>query len=117
MNGDPLFRNSDRRRDVRIGAKVAVKFKAVAHAARALKTFSVNFSAGGLCLRTKNPHAVGDRLALTINIEEQVFELKGTVAWVKGGVIGIRFEDVSPKDRERLEGVSKALAKTNPPVP
>ena len=55
-------------RDVRIGAKVAVKFQALEQAAKALNTFSINFSAGGLCLRTKNPHAVGDRMALSITI-------------------------------------------------
>lgn len=111
-----LFRNADRRRDVRVGAKVAVKFHAVEQAARALNTFSVNFSAGGLCLRTKAPHAVGDKLALTVTIDKEVFELKGLVAWVRGDVIGIRFEDLSPPDRSRLEQVSKVLAKTNPLV-
>ena len=78
---------------------------------------SINFSAGGLCLRTKNPHAIGDRLALSINIEGEQFELIGTVAWLKADVLGIRFEDVTPKDRGRLEAVAKVLAKTNPLVP
>lgn len=117
MNDKELFRNAERRRDVRIGAKVAVKFHAVADAAKALNTFSVNFSAGGLCLRTKVPHANGDRLQLTITIDGEVFALKGVVSWVKADVIGIRFEDVAPKDRERLERVAKALATNNPLVP
>ena len=117
VNDKQLFRNADRRRDVRIGAKVAVKFHALADAAKALNTFSVNFSAGGLCLRTKVPHANGDKLQLTITIDEEVFALKGIVAWVRADVVGIRFEDVTPKDRERLERVAKALAKTNPLVP
>ena len=113
---DPLFRNADRRRDVRIGARVAVKFKAVADAAKALNTFSVNFSAGGLCLRTKTPHAVGDKLDLSIGIEGDGFELKGQVAWARGDVIGIRFVDVNPGDRTRLVAVAKMLAQTNPLV-
>lgn len=112
-----LFRNSDRRRDVRIGAKIEVRFSAAAQAAKALNSFSVNFSAGGLCLRTKSPHAVQDKLQLSLAIEGEQFDLKGIVAWVKADVVGIRFDDVSPKDRERLERVAKILAKTNPIVP
>ena len=110
-----MFRNADRRRDVRIGARVAVKFK-VEEAAKALNTFSVNFSAGGLCLRTKIPHAVGARLELSLDVDGQLFELKGQVAWSRGDVIGVRFEGVTQKDRERLEAVAKVLAKSNPLV-
>ena len=94
-----------------------MKFHAIAEAAKALNTFSINFSAGGLCLRTRNPRAVGDRIALSLNIDGEQFELTGTVAWAKADVLGIRFEDVAPKDRARLETVSKVLAKTNPLVP
>lgn len=112
-----LFRNAERRRDIRIGAKFEVRFSAAAQAAKALNTFSVNFSAGGLCLRTKSPHAISDKLQLSLEIEGEQFELKGIVAWVRADVIGIRFEEVSPKDRERLERVAKVLAKTNPEVP
>ena len=113
---ETLFRNADRRRDIRIGAKVAVKFQAVAQAAKALNTFSVNFSAGGLCLRTRVPHAIGEQLQLTISIEGEQFDLKGVVAWNREDVIGIRFEGVSPKDRARLEAVAKVLAETHPLV-
>ena len=108
---------ADRRKDVRIGAKVAVKFQAIAQAAKALNTFSLNFSSGGLCIRTKNPHAVGDKIALSLTIEGEEFNLVGAVAWTKGDVLGIRFENVASKDRERLEFVSKALERTNPLVP
>ena len=114
MNDKELFRNAERRADIRIGAKVAVKFRALAEAAKALNTFSVNFSAGGLCLRTKAPHTNGDRMELSITIDGELFELKGVVAWVKADVAGIRFEGVSPKDRERLELVAKILARSNP---
>ncbi len=117
MNDKALFRNSERRRDVRIGAKVAVRFRALADAAKALNTFSVNFSAGGLCLRTKTPHALGEKVQLGLSVEGESFELQGVVAWVKADVIGLRFENVAPKDRERLERVAKVLAKTNPLVP
>lgn len=112
-----FFRNADRRKAVRIGAKVKVQFTGVLDAAKALNSFSMNFSAGGLCLRTKVPRAVADHLQLSVTIEGEVFELKGVVAWARADVIGIRFEEVSQKDRERLELVAKVLAKTNPPVP
>lgn len=111
---DPLFRNADRRKDVRVGAKLEIRFSAAKQAAKALNAFSVNFSAGGLCLRTKTPHVVGDRLALSVDIEGERFELKGAVMWIKGDVIGLRFEDVAGKDRERLESVARLLATKNP---
>ena len=117
MDDSALFRNSDRRREARIGAKVDVKFKGAVDAAKALKSFSVNFSAGGLCLRTKTTQAIGDRLQLTIAIDKEVFELEGTVAWVRADVIGLRFVDVSPTDRERLARVALLLAKAHPAVP
>ncbi len=117
MNDKGLFRNAERRNDVRVGAKVAVKFQAVAQAAQALNTFSVNFSAGGLCLRTKAAHGLGEQLQMTVTIEGEVFELNGVVAWARGDVLGIRFIEVSPPDRERLTAVSKALATHHPLVP
>lgn len=117
VTDNALFRNAERREDVRIGAHVEVKFQAVAQAAKALSTFSVNFSAGGLCLRTKAVHAKGDRLALTITIAEDVLDLQGVVAWVKADVIGIRFVDLTPVARQRLEQVAKALVQKNPLVP
>jgi uncharacterized protein (TIGR02266 family) len=113
---DPLFRNADRRRDPRILARIAVKFQVVSQAAKALNAFSVNFSAGGLCVRTKNSHPKGEQLALSLNIDGQEFDLKGTVAWVKDDVVGIRFDDVGPIDRARLELVARVLARTHPPA-
>ncbi len=114
---EELFKNSDRRIDTRIGAKLAVRFQVARDAARALNAYSINFSAGGLCLRTKTSHQLGDRLELELTIEGEAFELSASVSWIRGDAIGVRFEDVSPRDRERLEWVAKLLAKTNPLVP
>ena len=111
MNDDP---NDERRSEVRSGAKVAVKFQAATEAAKAFKAFSVNVSSRGLCLRTRIPHQVGDRLMLELDIDGEQFNLKGQVAWGKEGVIGIRFVDVSPEDSKRLEGVATQLAKASP---
>ncbi|MBX7101967.1 MAG: PilZ domain-containing protein [Myxococcaceae bacterium] len=111
---DQLFRNDDRRREQRVQAKVEVRFTAVKDAARALNAFSINFSAGGLCLRTKTPRTLGERLQLGLTIDGQQFDLAGTVAWIKGDAIGVRFEEVGPKDRDRLERVARSLAKSAP---
>jgi uncharacterized protein (TIGR02266 family) len=112
----PLFRNSERRRDPRVGARFEVGFSHVSDAAKAFKAFSVNFSAGGLCLRSQRPHAVGDVVQLSLDVENERFELKGSVQWSRAGVVGVRFVDVSPPDRERLEKVAHAMIGRGYPV-
>ncbi len=112
----PLFRNSERRRDPRIGARFEVSFVHLSDAARAFKAFSVNFSAGGLCLRSQRPHAVGDLVQLKLDVESQTFDLKGSVQWSRAGVVGVRFVDLSQDDRERLEGVARSLIDRGHPV-
>jgi uncharacterized protein (TIGR02266 family) len=112
----PLFRNSERRRDPRVGARFDVAFKHQAEAAKAFKAFSVNFSAGGLCLRSQKPHAVGDEVQLVVEVEQEHFELKGTVQWARAGVVGVRFIDVTQEDRERLEKVARTLISRGNPV-
>ena len=111
-----LFRNAERRRDPRVGARFEVGFKSAAAAAKAFKTFSVNFSAGGLCLKTQRPHAVGEVVQLHLRVEGEVFELKGTVQWARAGVVGVRFIDHSPDDRDRLTEVAQAMIDKGAPV-
>src|SRR4051794_30454652 len=101
-----LFRNAERRRDPRVGARFEVGFSSAADAAKAFKTFSVNFSAGGLCLRTSRPHAIGEAVQLHLAVEDAQFELKGTVQWARAGVVGVRFVDLTNADRERLREVA-----------
>lgn len=111
---DALFRNDDRRREARINARFEVRFNAAADAAKALNAFSVNFSAGGLCLRTKTPRTQGEKLTLALTVEGESFELSGQVAWVRGDAIGVRFENVPSGDRERLEKVARSLESKAP---
>ena len=111
-----LFRNADRRRDPRVGARFEVAFNHAKDAAKAFKTFSVNFSAGGLCLRSQRPHALGEVVELHLTVEGQDFELSGTVQWVRGGVVGVRFTEMQPEVRERLAQVAKAMIAKGAPI-
>src|SRR4051794_39502084 len=104
-----LFRNAERRRDPRTGARFEVNFSSAQDAAKAFNTFSVNFSAGGLCIRSQRPHAVGEGVQLTLVIEGQTFALKGTVQWVKADVVGVRFIDLQPDERTRLEELARLM--------
>lgn len=99
----------DRRRYERIAARMEVRFGKVTEAARALRAYSLNFSAGGLCLKTQRQYAVGDTLSLEITVEGSEFHLTGAVAWVRQGAIGVRFENVSEEDRLRLSHVLAAF--------
>ena len=100
---------AERRRETRFGTRIDVRFARLADAARALNAFSLNFSAGGLCLRTKVPHELGERLEIDVTVEGHQFQLEGEVAWVRGEAMGVRFVNVRPPDRERLEAVARAL--------
>lgn len=112
---DELYRNADRRRDARSAAKFEVAFQSAADAAKAFKTFSVNISAGGLCIRSQKPHEVGESVRLELSVAGERFDLKGTVVWVRSSVVGIRFIDVSPSVRDRLERVRLQLESEGAP--
>lgn len=111
-----LFRNAERRRDPRVGARFEVGFKSAVDAAKAFKAFSVNFSAGGLCIRSQRPHAIGEVVQLRLAIEGKDFELKGTVQWVRADVVGVRFIDLQPEDRDRLREVAHSMIENGAPV-
>lgn len=101
----------DRRQHERVAAHIEVRFGRADEAARALRAYSLNFSIGGLCLRTQRPYEVGDRLSLSMTIEGREVECLGVVAWVREGVaVGVRFEDVKNEDRALLQLMVKALA-------
>src|SRR4051812_29282631 len=52
----------DRRQFERVAAHIEVRFGRADEAARALRAYSLNFSVGGLCLKTQRPYEIGDRL-------------------------------------------------------
>ena len=104
------MRRPENRVDPRFAAHFDVRFTRSVDASRALNAFSVNFSAGGLCLRSQNPLPVGELIALELSIEDELFHLDGVVAWVRGDAVGVRFVNVSPTVRERLQAVARQLA-------
>ncbi|AGC46310.1 hypothetical protein MYSTI_05022 [Myxococcus stipitatus DSM 14675] len=106
MTGDSAA-YANRRADERVTAKFAVRFEQTEDAARALRVFSINVSAGGLCLRTRKAYDVGAQVRLSMDIAGEEFHLTGIIAWVRDEqeAIGVRFTDVSDEDRERLQRV------------
>jgi uncharacterized protein (TIGR02266 family) len=100
----------DRRQHERVSAHIEVRFGAADQAARALRAYSLNFSVGGLCLKTQRPYEVGDRLSLSMTIEGRELAVLGVVAWVRAGVaVGVRFEGLKDEDRELLQRLVESL--------
>lgn len=108
--------SSERRLEERFGAHFDVRFAKQRDAARALKAWSVNFSAGGLCVRSQMAFAPGDDVTMSLAIEGEQFELAGVIAWVRGDVVGVRFVGLEPEERARLEAVARSLSTRLPPV-
>jgi len=102
--------NEERRGASRYQARFDVRFSRLSDAAKAFNAFSVNFSAGGLCLRSKALHQVGELLQLDLTIGPDQFALEGVVAWIRADALGVRFVNVRPALRERLDAVARTLA-------
>lgn len=107
---------SERRTDPRFTAHFDVRFSRASDAAKALNAFSINFSSGGLCLRSKTPYSVGEALSLSLTVEGEIFELEGVVSWVRGEAVGVRFVNVKTGVRARLEAVARVLSTRGPPI-
>ncbi len=103
--GGGVANPSDRRTSERIAARIEVRFTEPGHAARALRAYSLNLSAGGLCLRTRRRYELGAVLELQLDVAGEAWRLEGAVAWVRDGAIGVRFENVNPADRARLQAL------------
>ena len=95
----------ERRADERVVARIEVRFKGLAEASRAFRAYSLNLSASGLCLKTRRQYQVGERLSLSLTLEEQEYHVTGVVAWERSGAVGVRFENVTSEDRQRLGAV------------
>jgi uncharacterized protein (TIGR02266 family) len=103
------MQDDDRRSSERVPARVEVRFHEPAHAARALRAYSLNLSAGGLCLRTERTYELGAPLKVALVIAGQPLELDAAVAWVRGGAVGVRFENLTARDRQLLESLVLSL--------
>ena len=107
----------ERRAESRIPVRVEVHFRDAAAAAEALRTYAVNFSVGGICLRTDRAYPIGHVLSLVLQIQEERFELEGDVAWARprDHAVGVRFREVEPGARERLAALVQRLGPTSLP--
>lgn len=101
----------NRRTEERIPARFEVHFNETREAARALRAYSLNISAGGLCLRTRRTYDVGTPVQMDMVIEGQSFHIQGVVAWVRdeSEAVGVRFTHMSGQDRERLQRVIDSI--------
>ena len=103
----------ERRQELRAPARIEVRFQEASQAALAFRAYSLNFSVGGLCLRTRNKYAVGTELKLALKVARAEYQLSGVVAWERRGAIGVRFSSLQPEDRERLARLLAAPAKSS----
>jgi uncharacterized protein (TIGR02266 family) len=114
---ETLPEGEERRAADRIPVRIEVHFRDAAAAADALHSYAVNFSVGGICLKTERTYPVGHLLQLVLLIDDERFELEGMVAWVRGReqVIGVRFREVDPSAKERLAALVHRLGPTTLP--
>ena len=98
---------ANRRSHERVTATFDVRFQDNEDAARALRAYSLNLSAGGLCLRTRRSYDVGAPVRLQMTVSGEDFELDGIISWVRDDAeaIGVRFVGVSEADQVRLQRV------------
>lgn len=100
---------AERRQHERVPARIEIRFNEHEQAARAFRAFSLNFSVGGVCVKTDRGYNLGESLQMSINIEELEYELRGRVAWVRGGAIGVRFEIANDRDREAIARIMRHI--------
>jgi uncharacterized protein (TIGR02266 family) len=111
---ETLPEGDERRAADRIPVRIEVHFRDAAAAAEALRSYAVNFSVGGICLKTERTYPVGHVMALVLMVEDEQFELEGVVAWARAReqVIGVRFREVEPAAKERLAALVQRLGPT-----
>jgi uncharacterized protein (TIGR02266 family) len=104
---------SNRRGEERVPARFEVHFQQTQDAAKALRAYSLNISAGGLCLRTRRAYDVGSPVRMDMVVEGEAFQLHGLIAWVRdeSEAIGVRFTNLSEEDRKRLQRVIDSIAR------
>ncbi len=104
---DELAIQANRRMHERVTATFDVRFPEAEDAARALRAYSLNFSAGGLCLRTRRSYDVGAHVRLQMSVQGEDFDLEGIISWVRDDAeaIGVRFINVPEADQSRLQRV------------
>ena len=101
----------NRRGEERVPARFEVHFTQTQDAAKALRAYALNISAGGLCLRTRRAYDVGSPVRMDIVVAGESFQLQGIIAWVRdeSEAIGVRFTHLSEDDRARLQRVIDSI--------
>ena len=86
---------------------------------RVVKT--INLSLGGTKISTDTALKRHKTLDLTVILDKYAFECKGYVIYAKEGngnyqnyIAGLKFWDISPSDRQKLENYIATVAKSNP---
>ena len=100
----PPSPSSERRREGRVPTRIEVRFTDAVHAARVLHAYSLDFSLGGLCLRTRRVYPVGRGLKLNLVVAGERLPIDAVVAWVRPvqKAVGVRFVDITDAVRARL---------------
>jgi uncharacterized protein (TIGR02266 family) len=100
----PTSPSGERRRETRVPTRIEVRFTDAVHAARVLHAYSLDFSLGGLCLRTRRVYPVGRKLKLNLVVASERLPVDAVVAWVRPvqKAVGVRFVDVADEVRSRL---------------
>jgi uncharacterized protein (TIGR02266 family) len=103
--------SAERRREARVPTRIEVRFTDAMHAARVLHAYSLDFSLGGLCLRTRRAYPVGRQLALNLVVGVEQLPVQAVVAWVRPAdqAVGLRFVDVEDALRARLLVLMKSV--------
>ncbi|MGI5861088.1 MAG: PilZ domain-containing protein [Myxococcales bacterium] len=94
----------ERRKSVRIGMRLGVRFNSPFELAEAIRATTANIGMGGLCLRTQKTYEPGTRLQLVIELtNDEPIACSAAVAWSRpGAAVGVRFEELTDAQRARL---------------
>jgi hypothetical protein len=99
----------NRRRYKRITTHFRVRFEQSLQAKRAVLLYSKNFSAGGMCLRSRARWVKGVPLTLKMTVEGLKFDLRAEVVWQRASLLGVKFVNVAKSDRLRLVRLLRLL--------
>lgn len=109
MTSKTVPRPEDRREHDRVPVRIEVRMEERTEAARAFRAFSLNFSNGGICIKTEKRYEIGMPLKLSITIGADEHRLGGIVAWVREGTIGVRFDNRDENDGESIARILAAV--------